>query len=303
MPNGMTNLGPGPTGTLPGMPGAPLGKRQEKMLGRYALNTRLGRQGRATRAANRLETMGLPDPSVTLASYDPASQRQLWEDTLWRKAKSGAIGGKRAKMLNQQITREDELGEIDKWGAAATTTGMDMVGGQYGAAAQNLQAVLGPDVDMSSPAVASILAGMLEGRQTATGDYLNQLGMQKAQARQQVMGGYGALIGNTLDETGALMEALKQLDEQEDDLASAQRGSFYAGMVNPLRMLGGGIGSLAGGSQGGYAGAPAGQGAFAENLANLSAILSLLGMGGGAQQGISRTSAQAPGRILESPVL
>jgi hypothetical protein len=229
-----------PGATSPGI----LTNRQDRLLGRYQLRTMTGQARKASRASDRLAKMGI-NAAETAAGYeDPSS---LAYDALHRMALSGAVGGKSAKMLKQRIGETQSLEEIGKWGDASKLWGQDQIAGQYGQAAQNLRAALGPDVDLSSPAVASLLAGMQEGRSTASQDFLNQLGIQQGQARQQVKEGFGAAIGNTLDETGSLVEALKQLKKQESDLANAQRGAFYGKMFGgPVGGLWGRQGALAG---------------------------------------------------------
>lgn len=264
-----------------------LNRRGERLLSRYQLNSDLGRSARTSRIARRLGRLGISDPSGTIAS-EGFDTRQLAEDALFRMAKSGAIGGKAAKRLNQDLTRKALLGEVEQWGSSSATEGIDEIGMQYGDLATSLRATLGDSVDTSSPAVQSILAGLQEGRQGDTRRFLTNLDIQKSAARSQITEGYGNMISETLDETGALMEALKQLREQESALAAAQRGSIYSSVLNPLRALGAGVGGAVGGRQGAASGGDAAFGSFAE-------LLSML-------QSISQMGGQKPGSGGGGPV-
>lgn len=257
------------TPVLPGAAPTDLTRGQNRALGRYQLWTMLGETGKAGKAQRRLARKGI-NAAETVAGYEnPAI---LAENALHRMALQGGVQGKNAKRLKAELIQQNSLNEIDKWGQAATTYGMDEIAGQYGAAAQNLQSVLGPGVDLSSPAIASVLAGLMEGRSTTSMDYLNRLGVQQGQARQQVNEGLGGMVAQTLDETGALVEALKQLKDQQNDLANAQRGAFYGKMfAGPLGGLWGRQGALAGQN--------------ANPQMDLSSMLQLLGVGGMPGQG------------------
>lgn len=278
MATGYVNPAAPLTPTLPGTAPGDLNRKQNRTLQRYQLRTTLGHETGAARAAKRLQRMGV-NASETVAGFaDPAS---LADSALARIANQGALGGKRAKRLNAQIIENENLAEIDNWGQAAMTYGTDEIGGQYGEAAGNLKAILGPDVDLSSPAVASVLAGLMEGRSTSSQDYLNRLQVMQGQAKNQAREGIGlGVIGQTLDETGALVEALKRLKDEQSDLAAAQRGSIYGGLLNPARAFGSGVGAIAGGRQGAASGGNAGAAGFAELLAAIQAITSM-GNGGG----------------------
>ena len=207
--------------------GEDLTVNQSNMLGRYSLQERLGRTARASRIGRRLERRFGIDAAGTLEGLSEEERNRLAPDALARMASKGAIKGKAAKRLNAELVKEENLASLDKEMEAANVFGTDELASQYGMAAHNIRALLGPDVDMSSPAVASILAGMAEGRSTGLADFKNRLQTNLLQRQTDVRNNIDLnVIGENLDQTGALAEALAQLRKEEQRLAEANRGAI-----------------------------------------------------------------------------
>jgi hypothetical protein len=183
----------------------------------------------------------------------------------------GAQGGKRAQFLAQSVA----LKNVGSAAEVARTTGTDDVARAYQTMAESFAGTLGVDADMSSPALLDAVRRYTEGRSSDTQRLLTGLkGQETAQTNAILLG----QIAPTLDETGALVEALKMLKQEESALADAQRGSIYGGFLGPAG--GAAVGGAVGGRQGSLAGYQAGQAATGQGgMADLGSILKMLGLG------------------------
>ena len=252
------------TDTVPALPSR---RRDVRLADRYALRTELGDEADITRLGNKLTRRGF-DPATTTGSAD---------DALAHIAGKGARGGKEASRLQTIRDRNSNLAEVDTWGDYARTSGIDDIGGQYDSLRQNLQASLA-GMDPNSPAVQSIMAGMVEKRGEDTSRYLDEVGQRQSQARIGINTASGMQLSSVLDETGALVESLKMLREQKSQLADAQRGSIFGSLMGPF---GGAIGGgITGGRTGSMAGQQAGWDTFSKAMAAMS-MFTGRGAGGG----------------------
>jgi hypothetical protein len=197
---------------------------------KVALNELLGGVGLHTgRAEERLAGAGTKAPEGDGMAY------------LAKLASRGGVGGKKAKYLTQLLA----LKNTETAAGVAKTSGTDDVARAYQTMGEQFTGVLGTGVDVNSPALLDAVRRYTEGRSSDTQRLLTNLtGQEMAQKNAILL----QQIAPTLDETGALIESLKMLKEEQDALRGAQMGS----------LIGGGIGALGGFFLGGPAGSAAG---------------------------------------------
>ena len=186
-----------------------LNRRQQKAADRLALAQMLEGTGSSVRtggATRRLERAGI--------DLDAATEAGNYQNTLFRMAEKGGVHAKRSKMLQQNL----QYAEIDKQEGLAKSRGEEDIARAYQNLSEGFTAALPSDVDTSSPAVLDAVRRYMEGRSTDTSRYLGDIEAQSSERRLGVMQG----LATTLDETGALVDALKMLKDEQGALRKAQ---------------------------------------------------------------------------------
>lgn len=183
---------------------------------------------RAKKAQALLERGGIDVAAATEAGN--------YGDVLARQAAGGALGGKRSKLRTQAIAGK----EIEREGDLASSRGEEDIARAYQNMQETFTAGLGTDASLDSPALFAAIARYQEGRASDTTRYLGEIKRRTSDRQIANM----QEIATTLDETGALVESLKMLDDEK----RAYRRAFYVntafGAVNSAANL---ISSLSGG--------------------------------------------------------
>jgi hypothetical protein len=141
-------------------------------------------------------------------------------------AAQGGVQGKKAKLYTQLIALQN-TGEAAK---IAATTGTDQVAKAYQTNTEAFTGALGPGVDVNSPALLDAIRRYTEGRSSDTQSLLTNLKGQEFAQKNAILLNQ---IAPTLDETGALVESLKMLKQEQNSLRNAQYtqlGMSAAGM-------------------------------------------------------------------------
>lgn len=216
-----------------------LTRRQQRQADRLALAQMLEGTGtgiNTNRAERRLTRAGI--------DLEQAAGQGNYLSSLQKMSERGGVLGKRSKFLTQTLN----LKEIDKQEDLAKSRGSEDIARAYQNLSEGFATSLSGDVDMGSPAVLDAVSRYMEGRSTDTTRYLGDITARASEARMGVLGG----LATTLDETGALVDALKMLKEEQDALRKAQYmqlGTSVLGMGVQSLGFGGAFG--AGGAFGG----------------------------------------------------
>lgn len=179
-------------------------KKAEWAQDRLALYALMGNRGLdPTRATKRVQDAGLDvsggDPYAYLAQLSA----------------KGGVAGKRAKYYTQLLA----MNNVEEWGKEAAAGGQDDIARAYQTLTEQFAGSLGANVDMGSPAVLDAVRRYVEGRSADTARYTHEIKGQTMAAKNAILLGQ---IAPTLDETGALVEALKMLKQEEAGLRRAQ---------------------------------------------------------------------------------
>lgn len=183
---------------------------------------------RAKKAQALLERGGIDVAAATEAGD--------YGNILANQAAGGALGGKRSKMRQLAIRSK----EFEREGDLAKSRGEEDIARAYQNMQETFTAGLGTDASLDSPALFAAIARYQEGRASDTTRYLGEIERRTSDRQAANMGEIAA----ALDETGALVESLKMLDDEK----RAYRRAFYVNTafatVNSAANL---ISSLSGG--------------------------------------------------------
>lgn len=221
---------------------ADLSKRQQNLLDRLAMRTQAGRES-SPQLERMLGRSGIAEADMPglLAEADP-------EDALTRIAMRGALGGRRAAMLRNEMAVEDNLAEIARLEPLARTRMTDEIASGYANLPQELAAMLGGPVDPNSEALQALGSRWLAGRQTSMDQAMSGLEERSAALRMDVKSQGAAFDRENLVGMGDVAEMLERLEEEEDALAATERGFLYGSFLpGPIGI---GIGAATGGRQG-----------------------------------------------------
>lgn len=206
-----------------------LNRRQQRWLGKYSVRALRGDTAGAQKFLDRLNKAG----------YDPSG---LGQDELYgfartqldRYSQQGAVQGKVAKRGLLEIGQDIEQDRVNAWEDAAQANAQDSVARGAQGLADSLSANMGGPVDPNSAAYQQLLARYTAMRQDAAQNAQNSIAQQAMNTRNMIDTNFVSGIANVLDETGSLVEALKQMKEEESRLSAATRGAVFG---NPLALF------------------------------------------------------------------
>ena len=221
-----------------------LNRRQLKALEALNFADTMGNQPLIQRRAIRKlrGTGGTPEELSALAAEhgDP-------ENFLQRMAEHGPIAARRAGRLESQL---GEIKYLDEGAAKAKTLAEENIGMGAASLQSRLQAALGPDAGMDSPAVQALVARYQESRDTDLTNAMTQIDMNTNYMKNAARS--GGLSPQALIDTGDMVFAMEQLRKQESDLADVQRGQILGTLLpGPLGI---GLGAATGGRRGAVGG-------------------------------------------------
>jgi hypothetical protein len=148
----------------------------------------------------------------------------------------GGVAGKHAKLLEQALA----LKNVDTWAGSATKGGQDDIARAYQTMMETLGGSLDFGSDTGSPAVLDSVRRYMEGRSADTTRFNTAIQGQALQQKNAIMLNQ---IAPTLDETGALVESLRMLDQEKAALRRAQYINLgISGAGLGLQVLGLGLG-------------------------------------------------------------
>lgn len=190
-----------------------LNKRQQRAADFLSLQEALSgtSYGVSSRRAKKAQAL-LERGGIDVAA---ATEAGNYGDVLRRQAEGGALGGKRSKLRQTAIAGK----EIEREGDLAKSRGEEDIARAYANMQETFTSGLGTDAGLDSPAMLAAIARYQEGRASDTTRYLGEIERRTSDRQIANMN----QIASVLDETGALIESLKMLDDEK----RAYRRAFY----------------------------------------------------------------------------